>query len=211
MLRLAIAVAMAVTAGGAQAGSCLQKVRNLYATSLHAYERPPYRSEKSVYDDDGSLLHVIVSTVESPVRTMSGVPGDAVALVIDRQVWTAPGPNGPWAEAPSNFPPDRRAAFDRAHAQQMANIEDPVCEGLVEMDGATYEKYGFSTRTDPDPEQGGLFFGERSTVYIDPETRLVMRWEQTDFVSSWSADPDPQLHVTTFDYDETIRLEPPQS
>lgn len=209
MRGLKLAAALAIFAGAAEAESCLDTIRDLYSTTLYAYDRPPYRSEKTVYDPDGTVLHVFVSTVESPLRTKSGVRGDAVALVIDRQVWTGPGPDGPWTEAPSNFPADRKAAHDRAHKQQLENITDPVCEGAVEMEGDTLLKYAFSTQTEPDPDQGGLFLGERSTVYIDPDTRRVMRWEQTDFVTPWMAEPDHARHVTTFTYDPEIRVDPP--
>lgn len=207
----AAAAWLAALTGAAHSGGCLDEVKSVYRESLYAYDRPAYRSEKSVYDPEGKLIHVFVSTVESPLRTISGVRGDAMALVIDRQVWTGPGPDGPWTEAPSNFPADRKAVHDRAHEQQLANISDVDCMGEVDVEGQTYLGYGFTTQTDPDPNQGGLFFGERSTVYLDPESREVMRWEQTDFITPWMAEPDRAHHVTVFQYDDTIHVTPPGS
>ncbi len=209
MRLIAFALTAVLAPLSAMADPCEDEVQEVFQTSLYSYDRPPYRSEKSVYDAQGALQHVFVSSVETPLRTLSGVKGDSMALVIDRQVWTGPSATGPWTEAPSNFPADRKAAHDKAFAQQLANLDEIECNGLVEMDGVSLLSYSFSTQTDPDPDQGGLYFGERSTVYLDPETRRVMRWEQTDFTTPWMTEPDAALHVTVFTYDPELTVTPP--
>ncbi len=193
----------------AHADECLDEVRALFAESLDPFQRPPYRSQRTHFDETGAKKSAFENVVQSPLRTISLVEGGQAALVVDRDVWTGPGIDGPWTSAPSTMPENRRAGIEQSHQQQLANLADPICGGEVEVEGRQLLQYGFTTKTDPNPDQNGLWFGSTDKVYIDAETRQVMRWERTGFTSSFAPNPSAERSLETFEYDETIRVDPP--
>ena len=78
--------------------------------------------------------------------------------------------------------------------------------GTVDVEGASYLSYSFTTKSDPDEEMGGLWYGSSDTVYIDPGTRQVMIWEMGNFVSSWAPAPTGEHHRVVFTYDPSIKI-----
>jgi hypothetical protein len=92
----------------------------------------------------------------------------------------------------------------------VANLSETACPGEVTLDGTTYLSVSYVTRTDPTPESHDAWFGSRNTVFIDPGTGRVMRWEQTDFVSSFAPEVNPERHVQVFDYAADISLPTPE-
>lgn len=207
-LTLAIALLIAVPPA-AQAGECMDEVQALFSSSLDPFQRPAYRSQRTHFDDAGAKKSAFENVVQTPLRTISLVEGGEAALVIDKDVWTGPSLDGPWTSAPSTLPDNRRAAMQLSHEQQMANLSEPLCNGEVEVDGQQLLKFGFTTKTDPNPDQGGLWFGSTDAVYIDAATDQVMRWERTGFTSSFAPTPTNERSVETFEYDDTIKVDPP--
>lgn len=209
VLVLAAVLAIPVPPAAA-AEDCLEIVRQIYRDDLDPFARPPYRSVRIHRNAAGDKTAGFDNRVETPLRTISQVHGGAAALVIDRESWTGPGPEGPWTPAPAHFPADRAAVIARERAQSLANLADARCHGEVEVEGQTLLHYGFTTRTDPDPERGGLWFGAREEVFLDPGTRRVMRWERSDFVSSFAGEPSGERSVETFEYDDAVTVRPPE-
>lgn len=195
----------------AAADPCRDEIAALFANGpLDAYQRPPHRHEKQVFDASGALTLTFSSIVETPLRSISGIKGGDMTLTIDDDTWTGPSPDGPWAPSQNNMPKDREPWHRAMQAQQAANLSDTACPGIVDFDGHQWLSYRFSTRTDPNPAMGNAFYGSSDTVHIDPETRQVMRWEQTGLYSSWLPEPGKDTYVTTFSYDPGVRVTAPQ-
>lgn len=204
-------VAALVFAAPGLADDCRDRIAAMFdGGALDAYQRPPHRHEKQVMSADGTVQTTFTSVVQTPLRTISGVKGGDMTLAVDDRTWTGPGPDGPWSESPSNFPPDRETWHKAMQAQQAANLTDVSCPGIVDVNGTVLENFRFSTRTDPNPDQNGAYFGSSDSVYVSPETGQVMRWDQSGLYSSWLPTPGNDLYVTRFDYDPAIRVDPPQ-
>lgn len=204
--------AWGVASGDTLADSCKEEISAMhYDGPLDPFARPPYRSEKQVFDADGNMLWVFDDIVETPLKTVSGVRGSgSFALVVDRSVWTGPSLEGPWSSAPSNFPKDREAALKRTRDLRVEGITMAKCAGEVTLDGKTVRQYIFQTKPAPDEKQGGMWFAERSTVFVDPQKEEVVRWEMTDFQSSFMPDVNKEMHVFTFSYDPDLTVDIPQ-
>jgi len=207
-----LAAGLLVTAPGlATAQDCIAQVRALWAEGgpLDPYQRPPHRHVNTVRDATGAVTRVFTSIIETPLRTVAGIPGTHMTLAIDNEVWTGPGETGPWTAQPG-FDHDRRAAHLADQAQRQANLEDVACHGTVERDGSAYLSYGYTTRTDPNEEMGGAWYGSTDTVFIDPETGQVMIWEMGEFRSSWAPEPDGETHEIVYEYDPALRVVRPE-
>lgn len=188
---------------------CLEEVRSLYRTDLDSFRRPPHRTETTVYDPDGTVIRTLDTIWESPLAVVSGVRGDSLfTLLIGQDFWTGPTLDGPWQKSDYPLAEDLTTQANRMHAEQAANITDVTCPATVSLDGATYIAVGFRTQTNKD--SNGSFFGALNTAYLDPETRLPQRWEQTEFINSWTSGVDMGRQVILFTYDPTIRLPLPE-
>jgi hypothetical protein len=210
MLRLTLTILLLWAAlPAAQASECMDEVRALFSSSLDPFQRPAYRSQRTHFDEAGAKKSAFQNVVQTPLRTISLVEGGAAALVVDQDTWTGPTLDGPWTSAPSTMPDNRRAAMEMSLEQQVANLSEPACDGEVEVDGQQLLKYSFTTKTDPNPDQGGLWFGSSDTIYIDPATGQVMLWERTGFTSSFAPTPTAESSVETFEYDDAITVDPP--
>jgi hypothetical protein len=55
-----------------------------------------------------------------------------------------------------------------------------------------------------------MWFGARHRVYIDPGSERVMRWESTDFVSSFAPETSKEVQVQLFDYDPDLVIPSPE-
>lgn len=194
------------------ADACLDEVRDLFRNEMDAFNRQPYVSVKTVFGEDGSEQLVFDNIVENPLETISGNRGGPFGLVVDREVWTGPTQKGPWTPSPTppSFPDDRKASYDAQSAQMLASMGDAVCHGEVELDGAQFIHYEYSVHPPEDKTALPYWAAERNKIWIDPQTRQAARWEQTDFQVSFLEGISKERHVFVFEYDETIRVDPPQ-
>lgn len=192
------------------ADDCTLRIAAMFTGGpLDAYQRPPHRHEKQVIDDAGTVTVTFLSIVETPLRTISGIKGGAMTLAIDDDTWTGPGPDGPWQPSESNMPKDRKPWHQAMQAQQAKNLTATDCSGAVGIDGHIWDRVRYSTKTDPNPDMNNAFFGSTETVYIDPETLQVMRWEKTGLFSSWMPEPGKDTHITLFRYDPDVKVTAP--
>jgi hypothetical protein len=213
MIRLTVAALVAALAAlPAAADDCRDRIAAMFdGGPLDPFARAPHFLTTTVYDPQGTQVRRMLTAWETPLRSVSGVEGGGFfALIIGSESWTGPTMEGPWSKAP-NYLPEDHEGFQRMQKDQMvANLSDTTCPGEVTLDGTTYESVGYVTRTDPTPESSEAWFGSRNTVYIDPGSGRVMRWEQTDFVSSFAPELNPEIHVQVFDYDAAIALPTPE-
>ena len=202
------AVATHSTAALAQettAQDCLEEVRQIHATDLDPFKRPPHRSEMYVFSPDGTQSRILDTIWETPIAAISGIRGNSeYSLVIGPDIWMGPTADGPWAKLDYSLPEDRQTQLAQLNAEETANISDVTCPAMVSLDGTPYLAIGFRTQTNKDA--GGNFFGALNAVYLDPDTRLPIRWDQTEFVNSWKPGVDMERQVTVFTYDPTIRM-----
>ena len=194
-----------------RADDCLAEVQALWATGapLDAYQRPPHRHVNTVRDADGNVTQVYGSIIETPLRTIAGVEGANMTMAIDNDIWTGPGEAGPWTPQ-QGFTGDRHAQHEADRQQRQANVTDVTCHGTVEVDGASYLSYSFTTKSDPNEEMGGIWYGSSDTVYIDPESQQVMIWEMDSFVSSWAPEPNGEQHRVVYTYDPSVKVTRPE-
>ncbi|ASP18883.1 hypothetical protein ANTHELSMS3_00157 [Antarctobacter heliothermus] len=195
----------------AQDAACHDRIAAMMqGGALDAFQRPPHRFSNTVTDPDGAVRYVFDTLWDTPARSVSGIKDSGnYTLVIDSDSWTGPSLTGPWTKAPNQLPPDREAFQRKQMAQMVANLTDTACPGTVDLDGMTYETVTYFTKTDPDDSMGGAWFGALNTVYIDPDTDQVMRWEMTDFVSSFAPEVSKDRHTQLFTYDPSISLKRP--
>lgn len=207
----ALGLALLANPQPARAGECADEVRALWdeGGAMDPFARPPHRTTNTVHDADGTVLRVYDSVIETPLRTISGVRGTHMTMAIDNDAWNGPDVDGPWT-AIQGLPGDRRAGLEADRIQRRANLSDVQCPGLVARDAETYLAYGYTTRNDPDEAMGGFWYGSTDMVYLDPESRLPMIIEMTDFVTSFAPEPNPERHVVVFDYDPSIKVNPPE-
>ena len=211
LLPVSVAVLAASPAASAfAADACLDEIKALYDNELNGYNRKPYRSAKTVYDANGKETHVFDNIVENPLETISGVRGTDMTLTVGQQAWVGPSAEGPWSSAPANLPPDRKAGHDAFRQAEIDGMSDGECGGEVDLDGRPALKYAFHIKTAPVEEMGGMWLADRNTIWLDPETKDILRWDKTDFQSNWAPEVDKALHVEVYEYDKTIKVDPPQ-
>lgn len=198
-------------AATAQTDTCHDRITEMMqGGALDPFTRPAHRFTNTVTDPEGAVRYVFSSVWDSPARSISGIAGGNFTLIIDSDSWVGPGRDGPWTPAPNQLPPDREAFQRKQQAQMIANLTDAACPGTVALDGVTFETVSYFTKTDPDDSMGGAWFGALNTVYMAPDTGLVMRWELTDFVSSFAPEVNKDLHTQIFSYDPSISLTRPE-
>jgi hypothetical protein len=206
------AVLLLVTAPQtAIADACHEKISVMFdGGPLDPFVRTPHRLTNTVTGADGTFVRRYLTRWQTPFRSVSGVEGGGLfALVIDADSWTGPSLDGPWTKAPNSLPPNHNDVRRAQHAQEKANLKEVSCPGSQDLDGATYEVVSYVTQTDPNPEMNGMWFGARHTVYIDPDAARVMRWDSTDFVSSFAPDLSKEVQVQIFDYDSGLVIPRP--
>lgn len=209
---LIVAAAVSGASQAAWADACLDEVKALFRAELDPFNRKSYRSVKTVFGEDGKEQLVFDNIVENPLETISGNRGGPFGLVVDQQVWTGPTQEGPWTPSPTPpaFPADRKSAYEETQAQMLSRMADATCHGEVDLDGAKYLHYEYVVRPPEDKPAGKMWFAESDKIWIDPATRQVARWEQTDFQTSFLPGVSKERHVILFVYDESIRVDPPQ-
>ncbi len=212
MLRLtAIALTIALPTS-ALADTCHDQIAAMYdGAPLDPRIRPPHRHINEVSAADGTHIRTLESVLETAIRSVSGVVGSGLyAMILDTRSWTGPSIDGPWTENPNHLPGDRMGHVNQLRLEEQKNLEETECRGVVELGGVTLVNVRFVTRTDPNPDMGNAWFGARNSVFIDPVTNRVMRWEMTDFQNSWSAGISDEQQVITYAYDVSIRLVAPE-
>lgn len=213
-LRLAVlskGIALLLLSGvlGIAHANCLDEVRTVLRNDLDLSKWPPYRSASVIRSVTGVESGRLDSIIETQNRTIATYPGGFSALAIDGKVWTGPSPQGPWSAAPSGNILTDDAARARLQAQQVANLSEAECLGEADLEGKRVVVYRYLTKTDPDPSIGGHWFGGRSKVFLDPATRRVLRWEQSDAIGSFSMGDRTSTQIQSFMYDPTIKVSPP--
>lgn len=211
VLLATLSAGLALSSPPALADDCTTRIAAMFTGgALDAYQRPPHRHEKQVFDATGTLTITFQSIVETPLRTISGIKDGAMTLTIDDDTWTGPGPQGPWTASANNNPKNRKPWHLAMQTQQAKNLTDTQCVDGVALDGKTYDMVRYSTRTDPNPDMNNAYFGSSDTAYIDRESGQVMRLEQTGFFSSWLPEPGKDTHVTRFTYDADVKVTRPK-
>ncbi|SMX40681.1 hypothetical protein [Maliponia aquimaris] len=195
----------------AEDAACRARIKAMFdGGPLDPFVRPPHRVTNTVLSPEGDMRYQYLAIWDSPARSIGGVLGSGTfALIVEGDSWTGPDPEGPWTAAPNMLPDDYDGLQRRQHAESRENLTDPACLGTVTVDDTAYEAVSYVTRTDPDPDSGA-WFGARNTVYLDPETQRVQRWEMTDFTSSFAPELSRDIHVQVFSYDDPMTITRPE-
>lgn len=206
----AAALAFFAVEGKTALADCLDEVRTIFAEHLDARNWPPYRSVRIHKNADGDTLYGMDIIAVAPDRMITHSHGRTAVLMVGRETWTGPEADGPWEKAPNHLPENPLEAYGRQHAEQLANLEDAECHGTVDVDGESLIHYSFTTQTDPDGAQGGTWFGFHRDIYLDPETRLPMRRDMSDFVAHYRTEPDGETASEVFTWDPDVEVAPPE-
>lgn len=195
----------------AQDTACQDRIAAMFdGGALDPYTRPAHNYTNTVLTPDGDMRYQFFAIWDSPARRISGVNGSgSFVLIIDNDSWTGPSPEGPWTAAPNMLPENYDDVQRRQQAQMVKNLSETACPGRVEVDDIPYENVRFFTKTDPEEASDGAWFGSRNSVFIDPDDGRVMRWEMTDFVSSFAPEVSRDIHVQIFTYDDPISISRP--
>ena len=206
------AFVLALMGVSAQADACRDKITAMFDSGpLDPFVRTPHSLTNTVTNENGEFVRRYLTRWQTPFRTVSGIEGSPTfALVIDQESWIGPSLDGPWTKAPNALPDDHNEVRRQQHAQERANLTDTECPGETVLDGTPYDVVVYTTKTDPNPQMNDAWFGARHTVYIDTTTNLVMRWESTDFVSSFAPDLSKDLQVQEFEYDADLVVSKPE-
>jgi len=209
---LLAALLIAATPNAVSADTCREQISAMFdGGPLDPFTRQPHRLTNTVSDAEGNFVRRFLTRWQTPERSVSGVEGSGLfAMVIGSDSWTGPTLDGPWTKTPNSLPPNHMDVRRAQHAQEKANLTDTACPGLSKLDGREYEVVTYATKTDPNPDMQDMWFGGRHTVYIDPETRRVMRWESTGFSSSFAPALSKEVQVQVFDYDPDLVIPMPQ-
>ncbi|WP_420411784.1 hypothetical protein [Roseibium sp.] len=212
MKKMLLALLIIATPQTASAETCHETIAGMFeGGALDPFVRPPHRLTNTVTDAEGNFVRRYLTRWQTPFRSVSGVEGGGLfALVIDADSWTGPSLDGPWTKSPNSLPADHNDVRKAQHNQEKANLTDGKCLGTVDLDGSNYDVVSYVTKTDPNPKMNDMWFGARHTVYIDPETARVMRWESTDFVSSFAPNMSKEVQVQIFEYDPDLVIPRPE-
>ncbi len=204
-IRLAAAL-LALAPISAAADACRDEIAALYDGPLDPFQRPPHMQIVQVYDAEGNPQRVFHNTIETPLRTMSGIRAEKFfTLAIDRDIWNGPSEEGPWTKNAAQMPEGREEAMRQAYAEQKANLTDTVCHGETD-DGLIH--YTYRTQTNPDATGG--FYGSLDQIWLDPEMGQIVRFELTEFVNAWTESASKERHEIEVVFDPTIKVDPPE-
>jgi hypothetical protein len=191
------------------ATSCRDEIVALYdGGPLDPFVQPPYRYETTVTAADGTVKYEYITFFDTPLRSMNGLKGQTMYLVIGRDTWSAPGPEGPWTPTQNSLPEDMEGSQRAIRDQHAKNVTDAECLGKLDRDGATYVVYRFTTQTDPGDD--GVFFGANHTVFIDPEVNRMMIQEQRGFFAHYQTEPGTDISVAVYTYDPSFAISVPE-
>jgi len=211
MFRIVWPLSVAIWAAcvpAASADACLQEIRALHETTFNPFARPPHRHGNTVHDADGAVSAVYSNLVETPLRTISGMPDGRQTMIVDHSMWERASPDAVWLEGPATLPTWREETLRRQTAEMARNLRDVTCHGPVVRGDETLIHYTFTTRTDP--IHTGAYFGATNDAYVAPDTGLLRVLILDDFINPWANAPRRGRNVMTFDYDPALRVAPPQ-
>ncbi|MDA7425071.1 hypothetical protein [Thalassococcus lentus] len=196
------------TATMGQADPCYDEIVALFDNGpLDPFVQPPYRYETTVYDASGAIKFEYITTFDTPMRAMNRLKGQTVYLSINRQTWSAPGPDGPWTELPSSLPEDLEA-FHKANRDALAqNLTEAECLGHVEKDGQSLLAYRYETQTGPNFD--GTYFGATYTSYIDPTTNRLILQEEHKAFAHYQPEGGTDVTIKRYTYDGDFKLSAP--
>ncbi len=204
--RLTLTALVTVLAAPALADACRDEIAALYDGPLDPFQRPPHMQIVRVLDAEGTETRVYHNTIQTPLRTMSGIRAENfITLAVDRDLWNGPSEQGPWTKNPAQMPEGREEAMRLAYAQQKANLTDTVCHGET-AEGLLH--YTYRTQTDPDATGG--FYGSLDQIWVDPRMGQIVRFELTEFVNAWSEGVSQERHLIEVVFDPTIKVDPPE-
>ena len=193
------------------ADECRERIATMFdGGPLDPFSLQPHRMENTTYAADGSVRYVYRGLFENPLASLGGIDGGTVALIIGQDSWMGQSMEGPWTKAPNMVPDDHEAFIRGQTKQKIANLDRTACDGIVEMDGKSLEKYTFFTKTDPVDAVQGAWFGGMNTVYLEPDSGRVMRWEMSESVAHYQPEPSTDRQVNLYHYDPSIRVERPE-
>ncbi|MEL7117418.1 MAG: hypothetical protein AAGP08_17845 [Pseudomonadota bacterium] len=199
---LTLCLAMPVSA---QADACRDEIVALFNGPLDPFQRPPHSQRTQVLNADGSEQRVMLSLIETPMRTIAGQPSSNwFTMAIDNEIWNGPSPEGPWTANPAGFAGDRVAQMERILKAQIANLTDTECHGPDEAGNLRY-----TYRTQSDPDENGTYFGALDTITVDKDSGQVIHFDQTEFVNSWSEGVSMERWVIEVTFDPAIKVNPP--
>jgi len=205
MSRILIAACLTILATGHALADreCAETVRSIH---IQHFDRPAHRAERTV--EAFGQKTVYKDIVVDFTRTLSQVNGADWTLVIGKDTWTGPSPDGPWRGHQIHPQRTDQGWQEKLRAQTNAyadNMTDIACLGMVEIDGQTYAHYKFSSRSNPDSENGGCWYGATHEYFVDPSSNLVMRELSSHFTGSYGDDPESS-GLTIYAYDESITI-----
>lgn len=190
----------------ALADPCTEEIAALFAGgAMDPFARPPHRQQVTEYDETGTETGQNLNIVESPLRTIAGIGGAQFTMAVDRDLWNAPAEDGPWTPLGYQMPEGREASIRAAAAQHAANLAETACHG-ADAEGLLH--YGYRSRSDEDAN--GTWHGGFYEIWVDPKSGQLARMEITDFVNSWTDGVSRARQVIAFDYDDAIRVTPPE-
>ena len=190
------------------AQSCEDSVAELFKSGpLNPLNRTGWRETTVQVAEDDSESTIIEAVWQNPARVRS-VSNGTYIIAINSDTWTAPSEDGPWTASGATLPPDIEAYHQANNDALMRNVTEVSCPGEVEIDGRSLTKYIYRTVTDPN--EYGIWFGGLFNTFIDPKTGKLARIEVSDSVGSWAPEPAKGKTVTTYSYDPTITIDPPE-
>lgn len=207
MRRICLAVCAALVPVHATADdTCRAEIVALFQGPLDPFQRPPHKQMTTAYGSDGTVLFELLSHVETPLRSIAGQPSaNWFTMVIDEEMWNGPSVDGPWTLNAAKMPAGRDAQLKQVTQDNIENLTDTACHG-ASSDG--HVRYTFRTKSNPDA--AGTFFGALYTITFDPGSRQVIRFEQTDFINSWSDGVSKDRWIIDVVFDPTLTVRPPE-
>lgn len=197
--------------GAALAEDCRDRIVALYSGgAMDPFARPAHSYVATTYGADGAVRWVYEGRYETALKTIGGMQGGSPILMIGSDTWTGPGIDGPWTATPNQNPPDMEAFIRGQMAQNVANLDRTRCDGMVDVDGQSLERFSWFTKTDPTEAAQGAWFGGVYTAYVDPATGLLMRLETSESVAHYQPQPGTDTQVSVYTYDPSIVIDAPQ-
>lgn len=189
---------------------CSSEIDALFDGPLDSFNRAPHHQVMTTLGADGAAVMTFDQWVETPVIYASQQRGQPTITVIRNQnMWQAPGFDGPWKSLGAVLPGDRVAWQRKQDSDRRANMTDPECPGLADVDGTALVLYRFHTRTEPD--EHGAWFAGRWSVFLDPSDGQLLRLETRENAAHYAPDPDDKTVVVQFDYSGARPIPDPES
>ncbi|MCB1342784.1 MAG: hypothetical protein KDK24_17280 [Pseudooceanicola sp.] len=192
----------------AHADDCRDRIAGMFfGGALDPTLRPPYHLTVNTLKADGSYVHSYDVTWLAVDQAMTASNG-MYSLMRGEKAWLANSPDGPWTFSPPAEPFDSVNRDIAQRRQMVANLSDTSCDGMYTLDGKTVERFVYRTMTRDD--SNGTYFGALNTIYVDPETNLLVRLDDAEFVAHYAPQPSPDRNIMQYTYDPALTLPQPQ-